>query len=368
MKTDPVSLTRELIDINSDPYASGEKEISRYISEYLGELGISHKVFEFERNRCNVVASIGEGEGLMFNGHTDVVPIGDPGKWRYGTGAKVANGKVYGRGASDMKGGVAAILAALPGIKPNGSGKRILLTFVADEEVFSRGSTWLLKNRRETFRDVKYGIIAEPTGMKVQVAQKGVMELRITVSGKSAHSSRPWMGVNAIDGMARVITALDDLAKGMKVNDPLLGRGTINVGTITGGTASNVVPDSCEILVNRRLVNGETPESALSDMKTKLDRLGIDYDMHVMHAKMPYEIDQDSRIVRMLRSLVKGDVTIANGYTEAEMYSRMTGMECVVFGPGTKTNIHAPNEYISVRNLEKGTKYFSRIMGAWLKA
>ncbi|MDE1851229.1 MAG: M20 family metallopeptidase [Candidatus Micrarchaeota archaeon] len=366
MKTDPVSLTKELIDIDSDPYTNGEKEVSKYISEYLGSLGISHKVFEFERNRCDVVASIGSGEGLMLNGHMDTVPIGDASKWRYGTDAKVVNGKLYGRGASDMKGGIGTILSALAGVKAN-SGKRILLTFVADEERTLKGSTWLLKNRKEAFKGVRYGIVAEPTALKVQVAQKGVMELAIRVNGKSAHSSRPWLGINAIDGMARAIVELQKLSKEMKINDPLLGKGTINVGTIKGGTASNVVPESCEIEVNRRLVNGETPDTAVSEIRKRLDRLGIDYAIKVLHAQMPYKVDQDSKVVKMLRSLVKGDVTIANGYTEAELYARMANMECVVFGPGTKTNIHAPNEYISIGNLEKGTRYFSQIMGKWQK-
>ncbi|MDE1824035.1 MAG: M20 family metallopeptidase [Candidatus Micrarchaeota archaeon] len=366
MKTYAVSITRDLVSINSDPHESGEKEVAKYINGYLENLGISSKIIEFEKNRCNVTASFGHGEGLMLNGHMDTVPLGDATKWKYGFEGTVVNGKVYGRGASDMKGGIATILAALPSIKTNGLKRRLLLTFVADEEGMLKGSTWLLKNERTLFKDVKYGIVAEPTDLKIQIAQKGVMEMRIVVNGKSAHSSRPWLGVNAIDGMAKVIAALDGLSRNMKVNDPLLGKGTINVGEIRGGTASNVVPDFCEILVNRRLVNGESPGSALSEIDKKVKNLKLSYGIETLHSQLPYSMRQDSYIIKMLKSMVQGELTIANGYTEAELYNRMAGIDCAVFGPGTKKNIHAPNEYISVSNLTRGTKYFSEIMGRWL--
>ncbi len=360
---DVVKLTSDLVNIRSQSEYDGEAGVAKYITEYLDDLGIVSETTEFSKGRCSVTASIGKGEGLMLNGHIDTVPIGDERKWKYGTEAKAVNGKLYGRGTSDMKGGVAAILASLPSISKSHLRRRLLLTFVADEEVSSRGSEWLIKNRPMLFNRVRYGIVAEPTDMNVQVAQKGHVVVDVTAKGLSAHGSKPELGHNAIVDMSKFIMSLGRLK--FKTRDRVLGKGTVNVGRISGGTAVNIVPDLCEISIDRRLVPGETDTIASSQIKSILNSLGISYEIKTRGYRKPFALKPDSYIVRLLRSIVSSNLTGSTGYTEAELYNAKAGIECVVFGPGTKNIIHKPDEYVSILNLEKSKKYFSMVMQKW---
>ncbi|MEM5872549.1 MAG: M20/M25/M40 family metallo-hydrolase, partial [Candidatus Aenigmatarchaeota archaeon] len=160
-----LELTQELIRINSENPPGNEKEIAKYIKDFLDELKISTEIIEFEKNRFDVIASIGKGKGLMLNGHLDTVPAGE--NWKYDPfEGKIVNGKIYGRGASDMKGGLASILTAVKNLSKENFKKKLLLTFVADEEVALKGSEYLIKNKKEIFKDVKYGIIGECTNLQ----------------------------------------------------------------------------------------------------------------------------------------------------------------------------------------------------------
>ena len=360
-----VRLTSNLVNIKSESEKEGEDEVSKYINEYLQNLGIKSEISAFETGRSSVTASIGEGEGLMLNGHTDTVPIGAEKYWKYGTEAKAVNGKLYGRGTSDMKGGIAAILSAISGLNFSRAKRRLVLTFVADEEVKSRGSEWLIKHKKELFRNVKLGIIAEPTDMNLQVAQKGHVEIGVTVKGISAHGSMPNLGRNAIVDMSKFMVALDKFQKNLKQKDKILGKGTINIGTIRGGQATNVVPDLCEVKIDRRLVPGETGKIAVSQIKKILDSLDVDYSISPYQSRPPFKLDEKSRIVKFLSSIIPTKHTSTTGYTEAELYNSMAKIECVVFGPGTKKIIHKPNEYVSIANLTKSQNYYSKIIDMW---
>jgi acetylornithine deacetylase/succinyl-diaminopimelate desuccinylase-like protein len=151
----------------------------------------------------------------------------------------------------------------------------------------------------------------------------------------------------------------------MNTFDPLLGRGTINVGRIQGGTKVNVVPDLCEIEVERRIVKGETPEQALEDILNVGKSLGIDAEVEVVNSKPAFKLDEDSEIVRMVKEFSGGETSFATGYTEAELYSRGAGIDCVVFGPGNKETIHTSNEYVKIENLEKCTQVFTKLIDRW---
>jgi acetylornithine deacetylase/succinyl-diaminopimelate desuccinylase len=362
---DVVKLTSDLVNIRSDSENTGEREVSRYIRDYLQGLGIPSEITEFAKGRCSVTASVGKGDGLMLNGHTDTVPTGSANEWRYGVEAKAVNGRLYGRGTSDMKGGVAAILAAIPDLNLSRAKRRLVFAFVADEEVEFRGSKWLIKNRKEIFKNVKYGVIAEPTDLHLQVAQKGIASISVKVKGMSAHGSTPELGRNAIVDMSRFIVALEKLPQNLKTEDELLGRGVINVGTINGGTAINVVPDHCEIKIDRRLVPGETAEIAAAQVKKILDSVNIDYRLEVSYSRPPYRLSENVYILKFLSEIIPGKHIGATGYTEAELYKSMANIDCAVLGPGTMSIAHKPNEYVSISNLAKSKECFSRMMQKW---
>ncbi|MDE1861254.1 MAG: M20 family metallopeptidase [Candidatus Micrarchaeota archaeon] len=364
-ESDVIRLTADLVSIKSDGLKDGEKEVAKYIHDYIRDSGFKSELIEFAKNRCNVVAEIGRGEGLMLNGHMDTVPLGDTSKWKYQHG-KVVNGRLYGRGASDMKGGIAVILAALRDLKMQRPKRRLLLAFVADEELSLAGSTYLLKNRKKLFNKVRYGIITEPTDLHIDLAQKGAMDIKLSVKGRSAHSSRPQLGRNAIVDMSRAVLAIDSLSRGLKVRDSMLGRGSLSVGRISGGLATNIVPDRCEITFDRRLVPGEDLQGAISQIRRALDPLHIDYRLEVLFGKMPYKLPTSSYIARLVRSATGCGFGISTGYTEAELYNSMAGIDCLIFGPGTKRSIHEPNEYISTASLLKGRRYMAGIMNRWV--
>ena len=148
-----IELTQQLVGINSENPPGNEKKIAKYIRDFLNDLKIKSELIEFEKNRCDVIASIGKGKGLMLNGHMDTVPAGDLKKWKYDPfEGKVVNGKLYGRGSSDMKGGLAAVLIAVKNLSRENFKRKLLLTFVADEEVAMKGSDYLIKNRRNIFK------------------------------------------------------------------------------------------------------------------------------------------------------------------------------------------------------------------------
>ncbi len=359
-------MTKDLVDIRSESAGDGEGEVSKYISTYLKEIGIKSKTISFGKHRSNVVVEIGEGEGLMLNGHTDTVPIGDPSKWKYGTSAHIANGRVYGRGASDMKGGIAAILAALETASLREPKRRLLLAFVGDEERNLEGSRCLLSRYKSLFNGVRWGVIAEPTDLHICIAQKGIVEFSITVTGKAAHSSQPWLGRNAITDTAKAIDALSMLQSQFKTHDRVLGSGTINIGRISGGIAANVVPEKCKFEADRRLVPGEDAHTAINQIKVALKRLPIYYKMRVTVSQMPYSLPRNSFIARYLKSLTGREFAGVYGYTEARLYKDIADIDCAVFGPGTLKGIHGPNEFVRVSDLEKGTMYYSRIINQWL--
>jgi acetylornithine deacetylase/succinyl-diaminopimelate desuccinylase family protein len=365
LRHDVAGIALDLVGIGSDSCTQGERGVAKYIDRYLEDIGIEARVIEFEKGRFDVLAKIGNGEGLMLNGHMDTVPIGDLRLWRHSPEGEIKNGRLYGRGATDMKGGIAAILAALHDVNLKNPKRALLLTFVADEEVHFIGSRWLLSKRKDLFRDVKYGIIAEPTDMRMQVAQRGILSFYVETIGKGAHGSTPWKGRNAIIDAVRAISALEKFSAGRKAKHGMLGKGTINIGKISGGTATNVVPDNCRIGVDMRLVPGESPRGMLREVRAVLDATRIDYGIDVAVQKMPYSVRRNSYVIGLLGGVAGSRVNGGSGYTEADLYNDMAGMDCVVYGPGTKDLAHKADEFVSLPNLYRSTKIFAGVIGKW---
>ena len=370
---DVVELTKELIDIPSESKRDGEIGVARYIADYLKRIGLEPELIRFNSSNADVVLSIGSGEGLMLNGHMDTVPVGDPSLWTNGASAKVTEERAYGRGASDMKGGIACMLTALAnsGIASSKAKRRLLVAFVAGEETNFEGSAFLLDNRMDLFEGVKYGIIGEAsfTGsiMNMQTAQKGAMDIGITFRGKAAHGSRPWLGDNAILKAIKFINSYQQLAENLKTEDKLLGKGSVNIGTINGGTASNVVPDTCMVEVDRRLVPGETAEEALGQVKSVLDTLGISAEISVPVSRGAYKLRADSKILEIMKRVTGENFREigATGYTEAELYNARAGIDSVVFGPGEKEIIHQADEYVPIKNLHEAANVYEKVIREW---
>jgi acetylornithine deacetylase/succinyl-diaminopimelate desuccinylase family protein len=358
-----MELTQELIRINSENPPGNEREVAKYIKDFLDDLKISTEIIEFEANRFDVVASIGSGKGMMLNGHMDTVPVGQ--NWKIDPfEGKIVNGKIYGRGASDMKGGIASILSAVKNLSKEKFKKKLLLTFVADEEVALKGSEYLIKNRKEIFKDIKYGIMGECTDLKVRIAQKGIVHIKVKFKGKAAHGSKPELGDNAIYKAADFIQELRKLIERLKnKKNPLLGSGTINVGTINGGTKINVVPDFCNIEVDRRIIPGETPDYAIKQIRKILKKLKLKADIELeTNSRLPMQLNKNLELIRILKNITKANLVGESGYTEAELFYRDAGVPCVSFGPGISELAHTTNEYVPIKNLKKATKIYEELI------
>jgi acetylornithine deacetylase/succinyl-diaminopimelate desuccinylase-like protein len=268
-----------------------------------------------------------------------------------------------------MKGGLACLLMAVKNLVSDGLEFRrgLLLTFVGDEEAEAKGSRFLIEQARELLRSIKYGVIAEPTQFKITRAQKGITCLRITIRGKAAHGSKPELGDNAIYKACDLIHELRCLGERLKERrDELLGSGTLNVGRISGGTKVNVVPDSCELEIDRRLIPGESPRLAVRQLRQILAKLKIDADIQVLgSARLPMKIPESAGLIRLLKSVTRTPTQAESGYTEAELYWRECGIECVVCGPGDAAMAHMTDEYIQISQLRRGVRVYQELIRKW---
>ena len=216
----------------------------------------------------NLVTRIGTGKKkIILSSHLDVVPAGDPSKWMYPPfSAKEVNGRLYGRGSADMKGGLTSLIGVLKIISTN---ERFLekyeLIFLgtADEEAGMSGSLTLTK--RGILNDAILLIIAEPTNLNIGIAEKGILWVKLRIHGKSAHGSTPEEGINAIEGALNIIPQLSKCLDD-KTN-PILGFSSLNIGKIKGGTKINIVPDYTELEIDFRLIPEQNPEFILNKLK-----------------------------------------------------------------------------------------------------
>lgn len=363
---DIVSLTRKLVSINSENPPGNEKEIAKYIYDFLRDAKIHTELIRINGNRYNVVGYMGKGDGLMFNGHMDTVPAGNLDNWKYDPfKGKIEGKKLYGLGTTDMKSGVAAMMAAAKKMSKHTFKRKLLIAFVADEEAGMTGSNFLIGKRKDLLKDVKYGVVGEPRELDVGIGNKGSVDFKVKFFGKAAHGSRPEYGDNAISKAAKFIKEAEKLPKTFKIKDPMLGKGTINIGTIKGGSKVNVVPDYCEVEIDRRIVPGETPAMALRQIKDAIKKAKVKAKVKVTAARLPLMLKKDSKIVKILKDVTNGELLVSTGYNESELYYRKAGIECAVCGPGKGPLCHVANEYVEIPKLRKAVKIYEEIIKRW---
>jgi succinyl-diaminopimelate desuccinylase len=310
---------------------------------------------------------------LIVNGHLDVVPVGADGWSHDPFDPQVVDGRLYGRGTADMKGGIAAAVCALEvldraGIPP---GCNLVFHLVADEERGGRHGTQALLERGLISGDAC--LIPEPTGLDLCVAERGLMQARIAVEGRPGHGSRPRDGVSAVEHAARLVLALHAADYG-DPEHPLLGRPTANVGTISGGSTFNTVAESCVIGLDRRVLPGATAASTEAKIRELIDAVGIE--------GLRYEFDVDmfgeASEMTIADPWVKyvGDaVTMATGRqpdiigmtftTDARFVRNQARIPTVVCGPGEVAQAHANDEFVSVDQLVDATAAFAELMAAY---
>jgi succinyl-diaminopimelate desuccinylase len=325
--------------------------------------------------RPSLIGTLRRGDGpvVHLNGHYDVVPVGND--WtRDPFGGELVDGWIHGRGAADMKSGLAAQVIAAEAVRRAGFTGTIVQSAVPDEEtvgVRNAGMGWLVEQglvRADAL------IITEPFGPHgVGIGHKGAIWGEITIHGRQAHGSSPSLGVNAIERMARYLAAIDrDLRPKLDARTTTYGvtpdepRATLSFDTITGGAATNIVPDRCTVTFNRRLVPGEDLQQARDELLAPLRDERYEY--RELYSTEPVLVGEDEPVVRAARDAVRTlgltpRLLISAGSDDQRFVVNGAGItNSVIYGPGTTALSHISDERISVEDLVLGTKGLALIL------
>lgn len=351
-----------------------ESRVTDYLEEQLRELGCSFRRQTVRPGRDNLIATYTPpGPApfhVLFEAHQDTVPV--DGMTVEPFGGVIEGGKLIGRGACDVKAGVAVMLTAFARLvreRPPGSAAATL-AFTVDEEHTFLGVQELMNSGFKA----DYAVVAEPTLLDIVNTHKGVVRWQMEARGQACHSSRPEQGVNAIYRMARLLAGLEEYAARLRnmPPDPLLGPRTLSVGRITGGVSPNTVPAFCRIDIDRRLLPGESAASAAEDMIAFLKGYpGIDFPFEttVSHQACPPLDPTGSKelVVRLgavIDSVVgKHQVQAVPYGTDASTISN-GGVPAVVFGPGDIAQAHTRDEWIDLSQLEPAAEILFRFASA----
>ncbi|WP_422350973.1 M20 family metallopeptidase [Flagellimonas sp.] len=364
----PVELTQELIGFNTINPPGNEEEIAKFIGTILVKHGFSVDYPRFDKGRLNVIASKGlckDTQPIVLTGHLDVVPLG-ANKWKFDPHAAIVeNGKLYGRGSSDMKSGLAAMIVAaiLCSAKdcPKGG---IKLIFTANEELGCIGAQHL---RQTNYKIGKASaiIVGEPTSNIPYLGHKGGLYVKAVTTGITAHSSTPELGDNAIYKAARAITKIANLSfDGQK--DPLLGFPTVNVGRIQGGLNLNSVPDKTEFMIDIRSTKKFNNQKAFQALNEELGRQ-VDLKKIVdLDAVSTPEFSDFFKMVLEVCSFdheVEGVKKTASFLTDASVLTPWLGNPpTVILGPGEAKLAHQTDEYCYVENITRAVDLYSEII------
>jgi acetylornithine deacetylase len=385
MSLKPIQLLRDMIAIpsvnpmRSDCGEAVESALVNYIENALSRERIDCERQNVAKGRDNIIAIVsGTGpkskkDGLMFNSHLDTVPVANMSIAPFDP--RIENGRVYGRGACDAKGSLAAMMTTLVDYAQRPE-RPISLMFAAmvDEE-FSFSGSWKLIEKQWP---VTACIVGEPTRLNTIVAHKGLVRWRLKVKGISAHGALPDHGRSAIYDAARIALALEDHAKVLstRTSHPLLGPPTLNVGKIVGGSSVNIVPDSCELEIERRLLPGEAGSEVLHQCEEWIrDRVGGEVDFEFDKPYLvdpPLETSCEALVVRSLGSAQQtefgttGELEGAHYGTDGSKLAR-AGIETVVCGPGDIAQAHTKDEFIEIEQLERAVRLYRRVTGEWVR-
>ncbi|MCU0616008.1 MAG: ArgE/DapE family deacylase, partial [Gemmatimonadaceae bacterium] len=375
---DPVALTAELVSFDSRnpelvPGAPGERAVAERLGEILAGWGCAVSVHDVVPGRTNLIARVGPPgrTPLVLNGHLDVV--GTDGMTHAPFDPVRVNGRLYGRGSNDMKGGIAAMCVAAARASARGAlASEIVITAVCDEEYRSLGTSALLADGLTATA----AIVTEPTRLAVAPAHKGFEWFDVQVHGRAAHGSRPDVGIDAIAHAGLLLAALvqyDDDTLSQR-SHALLGHPSIHASTIRGGTGWSTYPDACSLQLERRTIPGEASDDVFAEVQALCDAIArrrptfrAEFTRHT--TQPANDVAVNAPVVRALTSALTaaGQPASVDGlscWTDAALFTA-AGIQAVCFGPGDIARAHAAEEWIDEAELHLATDVLERVVSAW---
>ncbi|HEX9118835.1 MAG TPA: M20 family metallopeptidase [Anaerolineae bacterium] len=367
----------DLVRLDTSNPPGHERAAAEYAAGYLGhEFETTFLPYPEDKTRASVVCRLRSGSGstgapaLVFNGHLDVVPVGAQ-EWRHPPFAgEIAEGQVWGRGAADMKSGVAAMLVAAKAL----AGARDALALSGDLIVAATAGEEIGMNGAEQvaqwagLRPIAGVIIAEPTDNRIGLAERGVLWIELVTNGKTAHGSTPYLGKNALNMMRKLLDAVDGAAIPF-VRHPVLGDFTYSINTIHAGTAGNVVPDRCVASLDLRTVPGQDHRAILAhfnDLIGDLARRDPDFsaEAHASFDLPSADTPADAPVVGRFCAAVEA-VTgqpaatgVVRFATEAGVFVPALGVPVIIYGPGHPDLAHQPDEHAPIAAMHTAAQVY----------
>lgn len=388
LRDELVALTADLIRIDSVnpglvPGGAGENEIADFVTAWLRTRGFTCTRVESTPGRPSVLAvargtggADDLGDGMMLNGHLDTVSLdsydGD------GLDPRIEDGRIHGRGAYDMKAGMAAMMVAAARVAARPHARDIVLALVADEEDVSAGTEEVLAHMREQGLQVATALVAEPTNEDIVVAHRGFAWARVRIDGTAAHGSRPDLGVDPIVKAGRLLTGIGDLGERLAAGDadPLVGTGSVHASIITGGIEASSYADSCTLTIERRTRPGENAAMFEAELREILESIAAEdgafvYQLDVFVERPPFASAEGSAVVRALREayseVVGAEATVRGEqfWTDCALLAA-EGIDAVLFGP-TGEGAHAAAEWVALDSLERTTRAIEEAVARMVK-
>ncbi len=367
-----VKLLQQVIQIESTNPPGNELDLAEWLQGYFAEAGMQAKLLQYEGRRANLVARLpgsGKGPALIFSAHMDTVPAGEL-PWLFPPfSGTLHDGKIYGRGAADMKSGLAVMAQAAAILSREGVslGGDLIIAFTYDETHGLQGAKRMVEEGH--LEGAAAVLVSEPSTLDVLIAEKGALWLRCSAKGKTAHTSMPELGHNAIMEMVHFLSRLEGSLDLSADAHPLLSPATATVGTIKGGVIINMIPDNCETEVDIRLVPGMDHEEVVRQVRELAEgRVNVE----VMDWKEPVETDPDDRIVDIsLRAVeeVTGVPRQPKGvsyFTDGSVLANRLHIPMVIIGPADTGMTHQPNEFVAVERLVQAVKAYLLIATRYL--
>ena len=358
---DTVEILHRLVAFDTTSRRSN-LDLVNWIADYLDKAGARIRLTrDASGEKANILATIGPDEpgGIVLSGHTDVVPVDDQDWISDPFSLASRDGRLHGRGAVDMKGFVAACLAAVPGWQAQRLRRPIHLALSYDEEVGCLGVPLLIADMLAHCQLPALAVIGEPTQMRIGLSHRGFYGYRSVFHGRAAHSSDPRLGVSAIEPAAAFVAALAGLGGGE-------GGMTVNIGKIAGGSAINIVPERCEVVWEFRPPDEMAVGSVLAEVANFVAGLPADVSVETMPLArvLPLDCAADSPAAAAARELGGLWPPLAMPFGTEAGFFQQAGVPALVCGPGSIAQAHQPNEWIAIAELAAADRFLARV-GDW---